>query len=65
MNRSALFVQAVRGPILLIAVGALFALHQAGLISFGKSWPLLIIVVGVMKLLERLAGPNYIRGRRL
>ncbi len=65
MNRSALFVQAVRGPILLIAVGALFALHQAGLISFGKSWPLLIIVVGVMKLLERLAGPNYIGGRRL
>jgi hypothetical protein len=65
MNRSALFVQAVRGPILLIAVGALFALHQAGMISFSRSWPLLIIVVGVMKLLERVAGPNYIPGRRL
>jgi hypothetical protein len=65
MNRSALFVQAGRGPILLIAVGALFALHQAGMISFSRSWPLLIIVVGVMKLLERVAGPNYIPGRRL
>jgi hypothetical protein len=65
MNRGALFVHAVRGPILLIAVGTLFALHQAGMISFSRSWPLLIIVVGVMKLLERVAGPNYVGGRRL
>lgn len=59
MNRSALFVQAVRGPILLITIGVLFALEQSGRVSFTRTWPLIIIVVGVMKLLERTAaGPQ-------
>ncbi len=58
-NRGAQFAQAARGPILLITVGCLFALHQSGSLSFGRSWPLLIIVLGVMKLLERvLAEPQ-------
>jgi cell wall-active antibiotic response 4TMS protein YvqF len=53
-NRAALFAQAVRGPILLITVGILFAIHQAGILPFSRTWPLVVIVVGVMKLLERL-----------
>jgi hypothetical protein len=53
-NRAALFVQAIRGPILLITVGILFAIHQAGVISFARTWPLIIIVVGAMKLIERM-----------
>jgi hypothetical protein len=53
----ALFVQAIRGPILLITVGALFALHQANIIEISRSWPLILIVVGVMKLMERLFLP--------
>ena len=53
-NRAALFVQAIRGPILLITIGALFAVHQAGVISFARTWPLIIIVIGVMKLIERM-----------
>jgi hypothetical protein len=53
-NRAALFTQAIRGPILLITVGALFAMHQAGVLAFWRSWPLILIVVGVMKLIERL-----------
>jgi hypothetical protein len=57
-ERLALFAQAIRGPILLIAVGVLFALHQAGVLSFKASWPLLVIIVGVMKLLERLYVPQ-------
>ncbi len=60
MNRSALFLQAVRGPVLLITIGTLFALEQAGILSFFRTWPLIIIVVGVMKLLERLAAPPFI-----
>jgi hypothetical protein len=56
-NRSALFVQALRGPILLITLGTLFAIHQAGVLSFSRTWPLLLIVAGVMKLLERMADP--------
>jgi Domain of unknown function (DUF5668) len=53
-NRTAQFAQAVRGPVLLITVGTLFAIHQAGILPFFRTWPLILIVVGVMKLLERL-----------
>jgi len=54
-NRLALIAQAVRGPILLITIGILFAIHQAGIVSFWRTWPLIIIVLGVMKLIERMA----------
>ncbi len=55
MNRRALFVQAIRGPILLITLGVLFAIHQAGILSFARTWPLIIIVIGLMKLFERMS----------
>lgn len=57
-NRTALFAQAIRGPILLITIGILFAIHQAGGIPISRTWPLIIIVVGVMKLIERTAAPG-------
>ena len=60
MNRSALFLQAIRGPVLLITIGILFALEQAGVIAFTRTWPLILIVVGLMKLLERVAAPPVI-----
>ncbi len=53
-NRGALFAQAARGPVLLIVIGTLFALQQAGILAFSRSWPLIIIAIGVMKLIERL-----------
>jgi uncharacterized membrane protein len=53
-TRFALFVQAIRGPILLITIGILFAVHQAGIVSFARTWPLILIVIGFMKLIERL-----------
>jgi hypothetical protein len=56
-NKAALFVQAIRGPILLITIGLLFAAHQAGMISFARTWPLIIIVLGLMKLFERMLAP--------
>ena len=59
-SRGALFLQAIRGPILLIALGILFALHQANIVSFWRTWPLLIIVIGVMKLFERMAAPETV-----
>lgn len=55
--KTALYVQAIRGPVLLVTVGVLFAIHQAGILSFSRTWPLLIIVIGVMKLLERAWAP--------
>jgi hypothetical protein len=57
-DRAALFAQAIRGPILLITVGILFALHQAGVLSFFQTWPLVVIVAGVMMLIERLFVPR-------
>ena len=54
MTRGALYMQAIRGPLVLITVGVLFAMHQANLINFSRTWPLIIIVVGLVKLAERL-----------
>jgi hypothetical protein len=55
--RTALYIQAIRGPVLLVTAGVLFAIHQAGVLSFSRTWPLLVIVIGVMKLLERTWAP--------
>lgn len=57
-NRLALFVQAARGPILLITLGVLFAMQQAGIVSFARTWPLVLIVIGLTKLLERAVTPG-------
>lgn len=57
-NKAALYAQAVRGPIVLIVIGILFAVHQAGVLPFSRTWPLLIIVLGVMKLIERWQAPR-------
>lgn len=56
-GRGHLIAQAVRGPVLLITLGFLFALQQAGVVSFGRTWPLILIVMGVMKLIERMLMP--------
>lgn len=57
-NRSALFIQAIRGPILLMTLGALFAIQQAGILDFSRTWPLILIVIGVTKLMERAVSPS-------
>ena len=55
MNNSYLLIRALRGPLLLIALGVLTSLHRFQDISFTKTWPVLLILLGVMKLLERAA----------
>lgn len=57
-NRAALYAQAIRGPVVLIVIGVLCAVHQAGMLPFSRTWPLLIIVLGVMKLIERWNAPR-------
>jgi hypothetical protein len=47
------FIQAIRGPIMLITLGALVAIDYAGVYGFWRTWPILIIVFGLLKLLER------------
>ena len=48
-------IQAVRGPIMLITLGALVAIDYAGIYGFWRTWPVLIIVFGLLKLMERSA----------
>ena len=51
-------IRAVRGPILLIALGLLFVAEYWGQVPFYKTWPVLLIVYGVLKLAEHLAPDN-------
>ncbi len=49
---------AIRGPILMITLGVLLAIDQFGPVSFGRTWPVLLIVFGLFKLAERSAPRN-------
>jgi hypothetical protein len=40
---------------MLITLGALMAMDQNGVAGFTKTWPALLIVFGIFKLLERQA----------
>ncbi|MGH9584462.1 MAG: LiaI-LiaF-like domain-containing protein [Bryobacteraceae bacterium] len=57
-TRAVLFAQAVRSPILVVTIGVLFAIQQAGILPFSRTWPLIIIMIGLMKLIERLLAPH-------
>ena len=50
---SAHLVRAVRGPILLITIGTLFAFDRFTEFRFSQTWPVLLIVFGVLSLLRR------------
>jgi hypothetical protein len=50
-------IQAARGPVLLITLGVLLVIDHFGGAGFWRMSPLLLIVYGVMKLLERVARP--------
>jgi len=53
MNDISSVLQAIRGPIMLITLGTLVAIDYAGIYAFWRTWPILIIVFGLLKLLER------------
>jgi hypothetical protein len=48
--------QAVSGPLILITVGGLFAIDHFGGYSFWRTWPVLLIVLGLLKLWCRGGG---------
>ena len=61
MNRTYMLIRAIRGPILLIALGVLLLLQRFTDFGFHRSWPILVILFGVLKLAERAvlhAGPT-------
>ena len=48
-------VRLIRGPLMLIALGMLFEVQQFTSYSFRRTWPVLLILFGLLKLLEHLA----------
>jgi len=51
-------IQAIRGPIMLITLGSLVAMDYFGVYGFSRTWPFLIIMFGILKLLEKIVEPN-------
>ena len=54
-NTLAKLIRASRGPVLLMTLGLLLAVHQFSGLRFDQTFPILIIVFGLMWMLERMA----------
>jgi hypothetical protein len=49
-EQSTKLVCAVRGPLILITVGVLFAFDKFTAFRFNQTWPVLLIVIGLLSL---------------
>lgn len=58
MNNSYSVIRAIRGPITLITLGVLFAFQNFTRFGFDQTWPVLLIVFGLLSLLQRGAAPQ-------
>lgn len=56
MIGTAEYYRAIRGPVLLVGFGVLLLLQQLDVVGFGKTWPVLLILWGVMEMLHRVVG---------
>jgi hypothetical protein len=56
-EQSVVLVRAIRGPVILITVGVLFALDKFSGFRFSQTWPVLLIVVGLLSLTGRRVPP--------
>jgi hypothetical protein len=54
MNRW-LMIRRLRGPAFLLMFGVTALLHEWHILSFGQSWPLYLVLAGVLALAERAA----------
>ncbi|QNI31080.1 hypothetical protein H7849_18510 [Alloacidobacterium dinghuense] len=50
-----IFLQRITGPAMLLTFGICALMDQWGVLNFGRSWPLYLIVLGVIKLAQRAA----------
>jgi len=50
-DQSRQLVRAATGPIILITLGTLFALEKFTPYRFGQTWPVLLIIIGFLRLL--------------
>lgn len=44
-------MRAITGPVVLITVGVLFTIDRFSTFGFGQTWPILLIVIGLLKLI--------------
>ena len=51
-------IRAIRGPVTLITIGVLFALNNFTRYGFDQTWPVILIVFGLMSLLRRGTQPT-------
>ena len=57
-EQSTYLLQAIRGPIILITIGVLFAFDRFTEFRFFQTWPILLIVIGLLRL---VGGPRLRR----
>jgi hypothetical protein len=55
MNDRWLLIRRLRGPAFLLMFGVTALLHEWHILSFGQSWPLYLVLAGVLALAERAA----------
>jgi hypothetical protein len=54
MNRY-IMIRRLRGPAVLLLIGVMALLSQANILGWGQSWPLILILIGLLMLAERAA----------
>ncbi len=50
-DQSQLLIRSIRGPVIMITVGVLFAVDRFTDFHFHETWPVLLIVIGLLSLL--------------
>ncbi|MEP7364105.1 MAG: DUF5668 domain-containing protein [Acidobacteriota bacterium] len=53
MNGNFSLIRALRGPVMMMTLGGMLVADHFSRFSFSRTWPVLLIVLGLMKLLER------------
>jgi hypothetical protein len=51
-------MRAIRGPIMLITIGALFAFDHMTEFSISRTWPTILIVLGLLSLGDHFSNPG-------
>lgn len=62
MNGARTLLLAIRGPVMLVALGLLMAADQLDRVSFARTWPVLLILLGLFKLGEHLSSHDHTEG---
>ena len=54
-----IFIHRIKGPAMLLVFGITALLNEWEIVSFGRSWPVYLIVLGVLQLAERAAWSQW------